>query len=476
MKIYNTLTRKKEELVEKKIGMYVCGPTVYDEPHIGHARSAYIFDVIVRYLRYLKGKEKVKFVRNVTDIDDKIIDRARGEAGAGDLKTKVKKISEKYLKKYHEDMDSFGLLKPDKEPRATETIKDMIKFVEALIKKDYAYETDGGVYFDVRKFKDYGKLSGQSLDQMEEGARVSLDKNKKDPLDFALWKKSKEDEPSWPSPWGEGRPGWHIECSVMSTKFLGKDFLIHGGGLDLIFPHHENEIAQTMCAGKRSAKYWIHNGLLTTGGQKMSKSLGNFITMEDFITKYKDTDLLKLLFLSSHYRHPVDYSEEKIEEMARVKERIMIFLDNTEKSKIQLVPSEVEGNPKSKINPKPKIQKLKKEFTIAMDDDFNTPKALSSIFELMRSGNTYLAQNDLKSAGDVRRLIKELCKVLGLGLEKLVSIKPELKERIEKLIKERETARKNKDFKKADKIRSELLEEGVILEDTKTGTKWRRKV
>ncbi len=484
MKIYNTLSRKKEELVEKKIGMYVCGPTVYDEPHIGHARSAYIFDVIVRYLRYLKGKGRVKFVRNVTDIDDKIIDRARGTPGAEDLKTKVKKISEKYLKKYHEDMDSFGLLKPDIEPRATETIKDMIKFIEALIKKDYAYETGQGVYFDVRKFKDYGKLSGQGLDQMEEGARVSLDKNKKDPLDFAVWKKSKEDEPSWPSPWGEGRPGWHIECSVMSTKFLGKDFLIHGGGLDLIFPHHENEIAQTVCAGKRSAKYWIHNGLLTTAGQKMSKSLGNFITIGDFITRYKDTDLLKLLFLSSHYRHPVDYTEEKIKEAARMKERITLFLDNTKKSEIRLVPSAVEGNPKSETSPKSdlsraksrEIRKIKEEFTAAMDDDFNTPKALSSIFELVRSGNTYLAQNDLKSARAVRRLIKELCKVLGLDLEKIVAIEPEIKGRIEKLIKERDSARQNKDFKKADKIRSELLEEGVVLEDTKESTIWRRKI
>src|SRR4030042_354563 len=274
MKIYNSLTKTKNEIKEKKIGIYVCGPTVYDEPHIGHARSAYAFDIIVRYLLF-KGR-KVRFVRNVTDIDDKIIDRARIDPGAKALKDRVKEIATIYLKRYHEDMDLLGLRGPDAEPKATETIPDIIKFIKILMRKGFGYRTPGGVYFDVRNFKDYGRLSGQSPDQLEEGARVTVDKNKKDPLDFALWKSSKRDERSWPSPWGEGRPGWHIECSVMSTKYLGMGFDIHGGGRDLIFPHHENELAQAEgLNGGEFVRYWIHNGFVNINKEKMSKSLRN---------------------------------------------------------------------------------------------------------------------------------------------------------------------------------------------------------
>ena len=460
MKIYNSLTRGKEPLKAKKIGIYVCGPTVYDEPHIGHARSAYVFDVIVRYLR--SKKLKVTFVRNVTDIDDKIIQRARKEAGPGNLKTKVRKISEKYLKDYHKNLKLLKLECPDKEPKATETIEDIKKFIAILIKKGYAYEASGNVYFDVRKFKDYGKLSRQSLDEMEEGARVALDKNKKDPLDFALWKTSGEDEPSWKSQWGEGRPGWHIECSVMSTKFLGKNFLIHGGGLDLIFPHHENEIAQTVAAGKISAKYWIHNGLLTIDSQKMSKSLGNFISIKNFLSKHKDADLLKLLFLSSQYKHPVDYTEDKIREMARMKERMLIFFEKCGKSK----------NKKSKQQ----ILKLKKEFINAMDDDFNTPKALAAIFELITLGNKYIEKDEKAYASSVKRIVKELCGMLGLELLKPSAGKKDLDKKINSLVEGRNAARRDKNFKKADKIRDELLSQGIILEDTKDGTTWRRKL
>jgi cysteinyl-tRNA synthetase len=463
MKIYNTLSRKKEELREKKIGIYACGPTVYDEPHIGHARSAYVFDVIVRYLRRVKGAKNVKFVRNVTDIDDKIIDRARREAGTEGLKAKVKKISEKYLKKYHDDMSSLGIEKPDREPKATETIEDMKKFIALLIKKGYGYEASGNVYFDVRKFKGYGRLSGQSMDQMEEGSRVSLDKNKKDPLDFALWKAAKEDEPSWPSRWGKGRPGWHIECSVMSTKFLGKDFLIHGGGLDLIFPHHENEVAQTTCAGKKSAKYWIHNGLLTTGSRKMSKSLGNFITITDFIAKYKDTDLLKMLFLSSHYRHPVNYTEDKIKEASRMKERITIFSEKVNEAK----------GPGRKLQKTKDTEKIKKKFIEAMDDDFNTPEALAAIFDLISLGNGYLLKKNIKAAIGVKDALLGLAAILGISVEEPETV---LDGDCEKLIKERIDARKRGDFKGADRIRTELFKKKIILEDTKTGTKWRRKV
>ena len=469
MKIYNTLARKKEGLVEKKIGIYVCGPTVYDDPHIGHARSAYVFDVIVKYLRF--AGFKVKFVRNITDIDDKIIERARREAGEATLKNKARKIADIYLKKYHKDMDFLDLARPDVEPAATETIPDMIKFIEILIKKGFAYETTGCVYFDVRKFKSYGRLSGQSLDEMEEGARVALDKNKRDPLDFALWKASKEDEPSWNSPWGRGRPGWHIECSVMSTKFLGNNFLIHGGGLDLVFPHHENEIAQTVCAGKKSARYWVHNGLLTINGQKMSKSLGNFITIGDFRKKQNDLDLLKLLFLTSHYRHPVDYTEEKIAEMAKAKERITIFFENLKRAeKFKTLKT------KSQKDTGKKMENLVKDFVSAMDDDFNTPKALASVFDLVSFGNALLSQGDIGSAGRVSLKLKKLCSIFGLDLKKEAHVEPALREKIESLIKERNAARKSRDFQKADEIRTDLLNKSIILEDTKEGTLWRRKL
>jgi len=462
MRIYNSLARKKQEIKEKTIGMYVCGPTVYDEPHIGHARSAYVFDVIVRYFRY-RGF-KVKFVRNITDIDDKIINRARSEAGKGDLKEAARNIALKYIKSYHEDMKLLGLISPDKEPKATETIPDMIRFVKDLIDRGFAYESSGNVYFEVKKFKEYGALSGQSLDEMEEGVRVSLDKNKKDPLDFALWKRAKEDEPSWDSPWGKGRPGWHIECSVMSTKFLGKDFLIHGGGLDLIFPHHENEVAQTVAAGKKSAKYWIHNGLLTIDSQKMSKSLGNFISIKDFLSKHKDPGLLKLLFLSSHYRHPVDYTEDKIEEMAKMKERITIFLGKTDKLKGKK--KKIEKNIK-------KINIIKEKFIKSMDDDFNTPEGLSHIFELILEGNVCLNEGDEKGALYTARVIKELCVTLGLSLK---ASNQKLGHESMKLIEERNQARKAKDFKKADRIRKALLKKGIVIEDTKEGTAWRRKL
>jgi len=471
MKIYNTLSRKKEDFVPIKkgaVGMYVCGPTVYDEPHIGHARSAYIFDVVRRYFEY--SKFKVKFVRNVTDVDDKIIDKARSAPGAGprasNLKDTVGEISEKYLRSYHDAIEGLlGIKKPTREPRATKYIPKMIKFIEYLVKNGCAYEAGGDVYFDIKKAKNYGKLSGQNLENLEAGARISPGEKKRGPMDFALWKKGKADEPAWPSPWGDGRPGWHIECSAMSSDILGDEFDIHAGGLDLIFPHHENEIAQSEGAGKKFARYWAHNGLLTINGEKMAKSKGNFITIKDFEAKHKDPDALKLFFLSSHYRSPADYTEAKIREAARMKERIAIFVGKVDKSQI--------SGAKAQKNPKSEIQKLKNKFIKAMDDDFNTPEALGAIFELVNLGNIYLSEKKTGAAARAKDVLLTLTDVLGISPK---APKSALGEREKKLIKEREKARHDKDFEKADRIRKELLKKGIILEDVKTGTEWRRKL
>lgn len=475
LKIYNSLTRTKvtfEPLNPPHIGMYVCGPTVYDEPHIGHARSAYIFDVVRRYLAY-RGY-KVKFVRNVTDVDDKIIEKARKELGAGSLglgvKEKVKEVSKKYLAAYHEDMEILGIGKPDKEPKATEYIPKMIKFIEDLIKKGCAYEADGDVYFDIKTAKEYGKLSNQNLEKMESGARITPGENKKDPLDFALWKKSKADEPSWDSPWGKGRPGWHIECSVMSSDILGGEFDIHGGGIDLIFPHHENEIAQSEGAGKPFAHLWMHNGLLTINGEKMAKSAGNYITIKDFIKKYNDPNYLKLLFLNTHYRHPVDYSEEKIGEMKRSFERFRILFNKIDRKfgtrKPEKLPTGSTGN----------IDKLRQDFEAAMDDDFNTPLALGVLFNMVSGCNKILddeKDDRIFMLKDAMEKITMLGDVFGLSFENIAKEKSDTWVTI--AIALREEFRKNKKYKEADEVRKSLEDKGIILEDTKDGTTWRRK-
>jgi len=477
MKIYNTLTREKNKFIPLKKGrvsMYVCGPTVYDEPHIGHARSAYIFNVIRRYLEY-KGL-KVMFVRNVTDIDDKIITRARKELGENleplAVKVKTREISEKYLKAYTEDMSLLGIDKPDKEPKATEYIPKMIKFIQLIMEKGFAYEAGGDVYFDVKKAKKYGKLSGQNVENMEIGARISPGETKKNPLDFALWKKAKPEEPSWESPWGKGRPGWHIECSVMSSDILGGEFDIHGGGVDLVFPHHENEIAQSEAAGNKFARIWMHNGLLTISGEKMAKSLGNYVSIKDFIREYKDSDLLKLLFVTSHYKSSVDYSEHKIREMASMKERILIFLqkaEDTRKTKSKKTKS-------PKTTGRSKIKELNDSFEKAMDDDFNTAEAVAIIFEAVTAGNRFLSEGNTRLADEIRKLVRELSLIFGLNLKEGREAEESLKDEVEHLIKERNAARKKRDFKKADEIRLSLSKKGIILEDTKEGTAWRRKL
>ncbi len=466
--IYNSLSRKKEELIPlkpKEIKMYVCGPTVYDQSHIGHARSAYIFDVIRRYLIY-RGYQ-VKFVRNVTDVDDKIIDKAQKEFKGEDLNAAVQKVSTKYLDLYHEDMKSLGILEPDVEPKATEYVSSenplMQKFIEQLIEKGCAYVSEGDVYFDIKKAKGYGKLSNQAIEKMESGARIALGEKKKDPLDFALWKSAKAGEPAWNSPWGKGRPGWHIECSVMSSDILGDEFDIHGGGIDLIFPHHENEIAQSEGVGNKFARYWIHHGLLTINGQKMSKSLGNFITVKDFLGKYKNADLLKLLFLSTHYSHPVDYTDEKIREAKQALERINILRDKLDKPLAE--------KPAGKV-PK-ELEDVKDKFIKAMDDDFNTPQALAVIFDLINISNKNIDDQGFIFYSGL--FLRELTNILGIVLEKETGSK-DLQTSINVLINQRNEARKKKDFKRSDEIRKELEDKDIILEDTKDGTTWRRKL
>lgn len=471
LRIYNSLTRKKEEFIPIKNGrirMYVCGPTVYDEPHIGHARSGYVFDVIRNYLVY-RGY-KVRFAKNITDVDDKIIEKARTElTGYSSLKLATKKVATRYLKRYYEDMDRLGIERANLEPRATSYIPKMIKVIKRLIDRGFAYVSDGDVYFAIYKFKDYGRLSGQSLQMMETGVRVDPKENKRNPLDFALWKSAKPEEPSWKSPWGFGRPGWHIECSTMSMDILGEDFDIHGGGLDLIFPHHENEIAQSQCfSGKTFARYWMHNGLLTIHKEKMAKSLGNFISVKDMLDRYHP-EVLKLFFLAGHYRSPIDFSYEKMDEAEKSRERFYILLDKINR---------IKDNRPHKLGGMDKIDRLKGRFEEAMDDDFNTPSALGHIYELVNTAFKMIDEKrDKRLLLYSKKLILKLGGIFGLFKDKSEFKKRTvLEDRIERAIKERDEARRKGDYDKADSIRKELFKEGIILEDTKEGTLWRRRV
>ncbi|MBI4846765.1 MAG: cysteine--tRNA ligase [Candidatus Omnitrophica bacterium] len=457
IKIHNSLTDKKEEfkpLNPQCVGMYVCGPTVYDVSHIGHLRAAYVFDFIRRYLEY-RGYN-VKFVRNITDVDDKIINRASEEIAksadkSADLKQKAKEVAEYYTRSYEQDMRTFGIKEPDIQPKATEHIQDMIVMIKNLIEKGFAYEAKGDVYFSVRKFSEngkYGKLSRQSIDQMMEGVRMQKGTDKKDPLDFALWKSAKENEPSWDSPWGKGRPGWHIECSVMSTKYLKSSFDIHGGGRDLIFPHHENEIAQAEAAtGKEFARYWIHNGLLTVDKEKMAKSLGNYITLEDFLKKYKDADLLKLVFLSAHYSSPVDFSEAKVLEAKKQKKVFYDFFDKVN-LRVEHDSNAVAGFEKDKD----KIDAIYLEFQKAMDDDFNTARALAYMFEMVDLGAKLFSAGKKEALNYAKDRINEFFEVFGLKT-KGNDVVPE---EVAKLLRERYQARKEKNFEKADALRKKI--------------------
>ncbi len=473
MKIYNSLSRKKKLFKPRKaqqVGMYVCGPTVYDEPHIGHARAAYIFEVVRAYLEY-KGY-RVKLVRNITDVDDKIIAKAKEELPGKEINEAVKAVAEKYTQSYYQNMAALGIPEADSSPRATEHIGEMKKYISRLIERGFAYEVNGDVYFAVSSFADYGKLSQQNLNQMRSGARINKEEKKKDALDFALWKKAKPGEPYWDSPWGCGRPGWHIECSVMASIYLGDEFDIHAGGRDLIFPHHENEIAQSRSAsGKRFARIWMHNGLLTINGQKMAKSLGNFISEKDFL-KENIAEVLKLFFLSAHYRSPIDYNQERIEEARKNYQRFQIFFDKLNR----IFSPETKSAKRRKANKN--VLKFKKRFAQAMDDDFNTPAALAALFDLASFCNKLLVDYKdkyrplLESARDI---FSECSRILGLNFARL-SQKGIAEADIKQLIETREALRKKGNFAEADRIRKELKEKEVILEDAKEGTIWRRKI
>lgn len=476
LRIYNTLKRKKElfkPVEDGRVSMYVCGPTVYDSCHIGHARSVVTFDVIARYLK-AKGFD-VTYIRNFTDVDDKIINRAN-QLGIDPLT-----LAEKYISEFHDDMEALHVEKATIEPRATEHIDRIIKVIEMLIEKGFAYNINGDVYYSVEKFEGYGKLSGRRLEDMEAGARVDIDKRKHNPFDFALWKSSKPGEPTWDSPWGKGRPGWHIECSAMSTEYLGETFDIHGGGKDLIFPHHENEIAQSEAAfGKTFARYWIHNGFVNINQEKMSKSLGNFIVLKEMIKHYHP-EALRLFLLSKHYRSPVDFTDKAMNEAVSGLDKIYGLLERIDK---QFGP--VSGKDKASG-----ATEFWKQFCLAMDDDFNTALGIAALFETVRNMNRLLDENsfsqdaedkirsgraDILKMGAILGILNEspedyFAKKRSTAIEKK-SIDSEM---IDKMLKERIEARKAKNWARADQIRKQLEEMNIIIEDRPEGTDWKMK-
>lgn len=468
MKIFNTLTRRKEEFVpleEGKVKMYVCGPTVYNLIHIGNARPMIIFDTVRRYMEY-KGYE-VNYVSNFTDVDDKIIKKAIEEG------VSAEEISTRYIKECKKDMADMNVKPATTAPQATQEIQGMIDMIQTLIDKGYAYPAaDGTVYFRVKKFKEYGKLSHKNLDDLQSGFRslkVSGEDQKEDPLDFVLWKPKKEGEPSWPSPWCDGRPGWHIECSVMSKKYLGEEIDIHAGGEDLIFPHHENEIAQSECCnGKIFARYWMHNGFLNIDNRKMSKSLGNFRTVRQIGEQY-DLQVLRFFMLNAHYRSPLNFSADLMEAAKNSLERILEAAGKLSDRKDN---GAAENITEEELALLKEAEGFVAKFEAAMDDDFNTADALAAIFELVKFANTNVDENSSREfAGGLYEELFKLSDVLGLKIEKKEEI---LDKEIEDLIQERQAARKAKDFKRADEIRDELLKKGIILKDTREGVKWQR--
>jgi cysteinyl-tRNA synthetase len=464
LRIYNTLSRKKELLETLKPGevaMYVCGPTVYDNAHVGHAMSAIVFDIIRRYLEY-RGYE-VKHVMNYTDVDDKIIQRSN-EMGIDPVK-----LAESYINEFDQHLKDLNVVPATVTPRATEEIDHIIAMVAGLIERGYAYPADGDVYFSVSSDTDYGKLSRRRLEEMEAGARIEVDERKRDPMDFALWKASKPGEPAWESPWGPGRPGWHIECSAMNLQHLGEQIDIHGGGNDLIFPHHENEIAQTEClTGKSFARYWVHNGMLQLSGEKMSKSIGNLVTVEEFLDEH-DADVLRMMILNSSYRGPLTFNDEVIAQAERGLDRLHAALR----------PAMSNGKPSAAediVSLKQRVESTRQGFEQAMDDDFNTASALGVIYELVRAINQARdAGADDESLGEAQALLRELTGILGLQLQRSAAAGGQADELVELLIEVREQLREQKLWALSDLIRDRLTELGVVLEDLKGGTTWRWK-
>ena len=464
MKIYNTLTKSKEEFVpleEGKVKMYVCGPTVYNDIHIGNARPMIVFDTVRRYFEY-KGYD-VNYVSNFTDVDDKIIKKANEEG------VTCKEITERYIKSVKEDMAAMNVKPATVHPKATEEIGGMIEMIQTLIDKGHAYEKNGTAYFKTRSFKGYGKLSNKNIDDLESGARIAVNEEKEDPLDFVLWKPKKEGEPAWPSPWSEGRPGWHIECSEMSKKYLGEQIDIHAGGEDLIFPHHENEIAQSEAAnGKEFAKYWIHNGFLNIDNKKMSKSEGNFFTVKEIGAKFP-LEVLRFFMLSVHYRNPINFSRELMEATQTSLERIKTAVFNLNDLLKTVEDKEMTAEETKELE---NVAALQAKFEAAMDDDFNTADAISAIFELVKLANsTVSGQNSKTFVQKVVDEITKLCDILGIVTEQEVEL---LDDEIEQLIEERQAARKAKNFARADEVRNLLLEKGIILEDTREGVRRKR--
>ena len=465
MKRFNTMTRSKEEfkpLEEGKVKMYVCGPTVYNYIHVGNARPFIIFDTLRRYLEY-RGYD-VTFVQNFTDVDDKIIKRGHEEGIAPE------EIAQKYIKEYFVDADGLGIKRASVHPQVTENIEQIIEFVKELEDKGYAYAVNGDVYFDTQKFEGYGKLSGIKQEELEAGSRIEINDQKKHPMDFVLWKAKKEGEPGWTSPWGEGRPGWHIECSVMSRRYLGDTIDIHAGGQDLKFPHHENEIAQSEArSGKTFSNYWMHNEYININNEKMSKSKGNFFTVRD-ISKLYDLEVVRLFMLSTHYRNPINFSDEILNQSKAGLERLY-----NAKERVEFIISKLNDNAENadELKLEEELNSFRQRFIEAMDDDLNTADALSIIFELARFMNSNVNENSTKEfANKVLDEFNELTGVLNIVNKK--HEEDMLDEEIEALIQKRTDAKKNKDFKLADEIRNELLEKGIVLEDTRQGVKWRR--